>query len=128
MIFPTVMFFEIMNLGMAVVTGGNTIIGPGLIDLFEFYATVISTGVRKSGLKESTAAATAKIVGSIGSHIDEVLFTYHRFGYKPQIFGNGITEGLSDQLTGILHGKLDLKVFVPVGINLEPALPNPSGI
>ena len=81
-----------MNLGMAVVAGGNAIIRAGLHDLLEFQAAVMPSGVRKTGLQESTAPAATKIVGPIGGHVDEIIFPHHGFDYEPQIFGNGVSK------------------------------------
>jgi hypothetical protein len=79
-------------------------------------------------LEESAAAAAAIIVGPVGNHIDKILFSDHGFDHVSQIFGNGIAKGLTHDLTGVLDGKFNFKVLVPVGIDLEPSFPNPFGI
>ena len=62
MIFAVVMFTQIVNLGMAVVTGGYAIVGSGTVNLFVFSESIMSAGFGKSGLKESAATATTEIV------------------------------------------------------------------
>ncbi len=79
-------------------------------------------------MQETTAPAAAEVVGPVGVHVDEILLAHHGFDHKAHIFGNGITQGFTYQLTGILKRELDLQIFVPVGIDLEFTLPNPLGI
>ena len=48
--------------------------------------------------------------------------------HKPQVLGIGVAEGLAHLIAGVLDGKLDLQVLVPVGVDLEFALADPLGI
>jgi hypothetical protein len=79
-------------------------------------------------LQKAASAATAKIVGLVGGHINEIFFAHDCFDHKPQIVSHGIAKGFAHQLAGILNRKLDFEVFVPVGIDLQLAFPNPLGI
>jgi hypothetical protein len=122
------MFAQFMNLGMAVVTAGNTIICTGRLDLLIFKLSIQQSLILESGLQESTAATAAIIVGSIGLHIDKIFLTYHGFHDKTQIFGDGITIAFSNDLAWILHSELDFQVLIPVGIDLQLTFTNPLGI
>jgi len=99
------MLADIMNLGMTIVARRNAIIRPCLRDLFEFQAAVMAPGFRQAGLQKAAATAAAVIVGPVRGHIDEIFFTHNRFDNIAQFFGNGITQGLADQLTWILDRK-----------------------
>ena len=57
----TVMMTEIMDLGMAVVTAGDTVISTGGHNLVEFNLTVGAAFVSVAGLQES-ATTTATII------------------------------------------------------------------
>ena len=61
-------------------------------------------------------------------HFNKIFFAHDRFNHKSQIFGNGIAKGLAHDLAGILHGKFDFQLLVPVGIDLESSFPDPFGI
>jgi hypothetical protein len=61
----------------------------------------------ETGLEKSTASATAKIIGFIGCHVNEVFFTHNFFYNISHFFGNRIAQCLSDQLAGILESELD---------------------
>ncbi len=123
-----VMLAQFMNLGMAVMTGGNAVIGTGGFDLLVFDATVFQSLLFETGLQKAAAAAAAEIVGFIGGHIHKVFFPHNRFDHISQIIGNGVAVAFSDNLTGILDREFDLAIFVPVGVDLEFALANPLGI
>ena len=124
----TVMFAELMDLGMAVVACGDAVIRTGGLDLVVFDFPVFEALFLEPGLQETATATAAKIVGAVGVHIDEVFFSDHRFDHIPEIFGYGITVTLADNLAGVLNGKLDFQVFVPVRVDLEPAFADPLGI
>jgi hypothetical protein len=117
-----------VNLGVTVVTGGDAIIGAcgqdlvGL-DLAEFGPLFLVIGL----LGTATAAAT-EVVGLVGVHVDEVFFTNYRFNNKSEILGNGIAQGFTDQLTGVLTGEFDFEVFVPIGIDRKFAFLDPPGV
>jgi len=125
---PVIMFFQIVNLCVAVVAWCKTVIGPGFHDLFKLTFAVISPGLGKSGLKESAAAAAAIIVRSVGVHFHKVLLTHNRFYNIPHIFRHRITEALAYQLAWILYRKLYLQVLVPVGIHFQLSFTNPLSI
>jgi hypothetical protein len=50
------------------------------------------------------------------------------FDHVAKVLGDRVAETLSDQLAGILDRELDLQVLVPVGVDLEFALPDPFGV
>ena len=124
----TVMFAELMDLGMAVVACGNTVFRSGGLNLVVFDFAVFEAFFLVPGLQESAPAAAAEIVGAVGNHIDEIFFSNHRPDHIAKIFGHGIAKALSNDLAGILYGKLDFQVLVPVGIHLELAFADPLGI
>jgi len=107
-----------MNLGVAVVAGGDGVVGLGCQDLVGLEIAISTPFVRKTGLQEPAAAAAAEIVGTVGVHVDEILFTDHLFDHETQVFGHGVAEGFAHQLARVLDGELDLAVLVPVGIDL----------
>ena len=59
---PVIMFFQIVNLCVAVVAWRQTVISPGFHDLFKLAFPVIAPGLGKSGLQETAAAAATVIV------------------------------------------------------------------
>jgi hypothetical protein len=128
LIFTAEMLFEVVNLRVAVVTGGDAIVGAGEIDLLELQSAVMPAGLGKSGLQKPAAAPAAKIIGAVRCHFDEILFTDTGFYHKPQIFGNRIAITLAHNLAGILDGKFNFQILVPVGIYLESALTDPFGV
>ena len=79
-------------------------------------------------MQKSAAAAAAVVVGAVGGHINEILFAHHRFDHIPQVLRHRISEALAHQLTGVLHGEFDAQILVPVGIDLQFALPDPLGV
>jgi hypothetical protein len=60
-------------------------------------------------LQEPAAAAAAEVVGAVGVHVDEVLFTDHRLDHIAQVLGHRIAEAFAHQLAGILDRELDLR-------------------
>ena len=127
-IIAAVMLTELMNLGMAVMAAGDTVIRAGSFYLFILQPAEFQTMFFHAGLEETAAAATAIIVGPVGRHIYKVFFPDDRFDHISQIFGNGLPKGLAHDLAGILHGKFNLQILVPIGVYLEPSLANPFGI
>ena len=117
-----------MNLCMAVVATGDTIIRAGLLDLLILQPAEFQPLFFHAGLQKTTTAAAAIIVGPVGNHINKIFFTDHRFDHISQVFGNGVAKRLAYDLTGVLDGKFNLEVLVPVGIDLEPSFPDPFGI
>jgi hypothetical protein len=65
-------------------------------------------------LQETTATAAAIIIGTVGSHVDEIFFPDHGFDDIAQVLGDRITQAFADQLARILSGKLNLPLFIPV--------------
>jgi hypothetical protein len=122
------MLAEFMNLGMAVMAGGNAVIGTGGLDLLVLNAAVFQTLFLETGLQKAAAAAAAEVVGFIGGHIYKVFFSHNRFDHIPKIVGNGVTVTFADNLTGVLDRKFDFSILVPVGIDFEFALADPLGI
>ena len=127
-IIAAVMLTELMNLGMAIVAAGDTVIRAGCLYLFVLQPAEFQTLFFHTGLEETAAAAAAIIVGPVGRHIDKVFFSDDRFDHVSQIFGNGIAKSLAHDLTGVLDGKFNFQVLVPVGIDLEPSFADPFGI
>jgi hypothetical protein len=119
---------QIMDLGMAVVTGCDAIRCSCGLDLIEFYFTIGVTRLRISRLEVSAAPSTAIVVGPVGGHINKVLFTDNGLDHESQVFGHRISKGFSHQLAGILHCKFDLEVLVPIGIDFELSIPDPPGV
>ena len=122
------MLAEFMNLGMAIMAAGDAIIRSGFLDLFVLQPAESQSLFFHTGLEESAAAAAAIIVGSVGNHIDKIFFSDDRFDHESQVLGNGISKSLAHDLTGVLHGKFNFEVLVPIGIDLELSFPDPFGI
>lgn len=127
-VFAAEMMADIMHLGMAVMTAGNAVIGPGLDDLVELDLAVGSPLLGIARLQEAAATTAAIVVRFVRRHLDDVLFTNHRFDDEAEIIGNRIAKALADDLAGILDGESDAEIFIPVGIDLQPPLTNPFGV
>jgi hypothetical protein len=127
-IIAAVMLTELMNLGMAIMAAGDTVIRTGRLYLVVLQLAEFQTIFFQAGLEETAAAAAAIIIRPVGLHINKVFFPNHRFDDISQIFGNRIPIGLAHDLAGILDGKFNFQVLVPVGIDLEPPLTDPFGI
>ena len=127
-IIAAVMLTELMNLGMAVMAAGDTVIRAGFLYLFVLEPAEFQTLLFHAGLEEAAAAAATIIVGPVGSHIYKVFFPDDRFDHKSQIFGNRFPKCLAHDLTGVLDGKFNFQVLVPIGIYLELSLADPFGI
>jgi hypothetical protein len=127
-IVAAVMLTELMNLGMAIMAAGNTVIRTGRFYLLVLQPAELQPLFFHTRLEKSTAAAATVIVGPVGDHINKIFFSDHRFDYVSQVFGNGIAKRLAHDLTGVLDGEFNLEVLVPVGIDLEPSFPDPFGI
>ncbi len=112
------MLAQFMDLGMAVVAAGYTIIGTRCLDLLILQPSVFQPLVLESGLEKAAAAAATKIVRPVGGHVHKVLLSHYRFDHKTKVFGDGVTITFPDDLARILYGKLDLSILVPVGIDL----------
>jgi hypothetical protein len=98
---------EFVDLGMAVVTGGNAVISTGGHNLIVFKQTVLQPLFFIAGLQKTAATAAAIIVGAVGKHIDKIFFSHEGLNHEAQILGYGIPETFAYDLTGILNRKLD---------------------
>ena len=125
LVVPLVMFAQFVDLCVAIVARRHTIGGARGLDLIVFEPAVFQPRLFVAGLEKTAAPTAAVVVGAVGHHIDEVFLAHHGLNYEAQILGNGITVGFADDLTGILGGKLDFEVFIPIGIDLQFALANP---
>jgi len=101
------MLAEFMNLGMTVMTAGNTIICPGFLDLLILQPAELQTLLFETGLEKAAASAAAIIVGLVRLHIDKIFFTHNGFDHESQVIGYRIPEALAHDLTGILNRKFD---------------------
>jgi hypothetical protein len=120
-----VMLAKLMNLGMTIMATGNTIIRPGFFNLFVLQPAECQPLFFHPGLQKTATAAAAVVIGPVGNHVDKIFFPDYRFDHISQIFGNRITIGLAHDLAGILHGKFNFQILVPVGVDLELAFPDP---
>ncbi|BBO67634.1 hypothetical protein DSCA_15640 [Desulfosarcina alkanivorans] len=124
----TVVLAQFVDLGMAVVAGGDAVIRLGCLDLAILERPVLEALLLESGLQETAAAAAAEIVGAVGLHVDEVFFADYGFDHVTQVFGNRIAVAFANDLAGVLDGEFNLQVFVPVGVDLQFALADPFGV
>ena len=127
-VIAAVMLTELMNLGMAIMTAGDTVIRTGILNLFVLELAKFQTLFFHARLEETAAPAATIIIGPVGGHIYKVFFPDDRFDHIAQIFGNGIPKGLAHNLAGVLDGKFNFQILVPIGIDLELSLANPFGI
>lgn len=123
-----VVLLEIVNLRVAIVTGGDAIIRIRLLDLFKFQAAIVAPRLGQARLQKAAASPAAEIVGAVGGHVDKIFFADDGSNDETQILGNGVAQGLSDQLAGILYREFDLQILVPVRADLELALTDPLGV
>ena len=122
------MLTELMNLGMAIMAAGDTVIRTSRLYLVVLQLAEFQTLFFHAGLQETASPAATIIVGSVGLHINKIFFPDDRFDHIAQIFGNGIPITLAYDLTGVLDGKFNFQILVPIGIDLEPSLADPFGI
>ncbi len=115
-IIAAVMLTELMNLSMALKAAGDTVIRTGILYLFVLQPAEFQTLIFHAGLEETAPAAAARIVGLVGSHIYKVFFSDDRFDHESQIFGNGLPITFAHDLTGVLDGKFNFQILVPIGI------------
>ena len=116
---------QIMDLSMTVMAWRDAIVCSGCQNLVHLHLAVFMAFIRPAVLEETATATAAVVVGFVGGHVNEVFFPDHCLDYKPEVFGHRISKGFSYQLAGILNRKLDLKVFVPIGICLESSFLDP---
>ena len=107
---------------------GDTVIRTGRLYLVVLQLAEFQTFFLPTGLEEAAAPAAAIIVRPVGFHINKVFFSNHRFDHIPKIFGNRIPKSLAHYLTGVLDGKFNFQVFIPIGIYLESSLTDPFGV
>ena len=119
---------QIVNLGVAVVAGGDGVSGARGHDLVELHLAVGPAFVRIPALQEPAAAAAAEVVGTVGVHVDKVFLTDHRLDHEAKVLGHRVAEGLANQLAGVLNGELDLAILVPLGTRFQFALADPLGV
>ena len=124
-VISAVVFAQFMDLCVAVVAGGNTVIRFGCLNLVVLDLTVFKPFFLEPGLQETAAATAAEVVRPVGVHGDKVFFTDHGFDHEAQVFGNRVPVALANDLAGILDREFDLQVLVPVGIDLQFAFTNP---
>ena len=79
-------------------------------------------------MQKTAATAAAVVVGPVGVHVDKVFFTHDGFDDKTQVFGDWIAIGFANDLTRVLNRKLNFEIFVPIGVDVELALPDPFGV
>jgi hypothetical protein len=127
-IIAAVMLTELMNLGVTIMAAGDTVIRAGFLNLFVLQPAEFQTLFFHTGLEETAAAAATIIIGPVGGHIYKVFFPDNRFDHIAQVFGNGVPKTLAHDLTGVLDGKFNFQVLVPIGIDLELSLADPFGI
>ena len=77
--FVIVNLTEIMHLGVTVVARGDAVIRLGIQNLLRFKFTVFAPLFGKTGLQKTTPAAAAVIVGTVGLHVDKILFADDSF-------------------------------------------------
>ena len=123
-----IMLAQLMNLGMAVVAGCNAVIRPGGLNLVVLDLSVLEALFLESGLQEPAPPAAAKIIRTVGVHVNKVLFSDNGFHHEAQVFGNRIPITLANDLAGILYGEFDFQIFVPIGVDFEFAFTDPTGI
>lgn len=119
---------DIMNLGVAVMATGNTIIGSGGDNLVKFHLAVGPALFREPGLQKAATATAAIVIRFVRGHFDDVFLTDHRFDDIAQIIGNGVAKAFADDLAGILNREFYLQILVPVGIDLQSSFTDPFRI
>ncbi len=107
-VFRPEMMADIVDLGMAVVATGDTVIGAGFNNLVEFFLAVGSSGLGKSRLEETASAAAAVVIGPVRGHFDDVFCPDNRAHDIAQILGNLFAIALADDLAGVLDSEFDL--------------------
>jgi hypothetical protein len=117
-IMTPVMLTQLVDLGMAVVASGNTVVGFGGLNLAVLETTILQPFLLIPGLEVSPPAAATVVVRSVRYHIDEVFFANYRFDDVPEVFCYGIAVGFANDLAGILNRKFDLQIAVPVRVDL----------
>ena len=102
------MLAEFMNLSMTVMTAGNTVSGPGALDLLILEPAELQPLLFETGLEKASATTATIIVGLVRLHIDKIFFTHNGLDHESQVIGYWIPKALANDLTGILNRKFDL--------------------
>ena len=128
LVFPAIMFMQIVNLCMAVMARRNTVIRLCSQYLLIFAFAVFASGFGKSGLKKSSAAATAVVVRLIGRHVYKIFLAHNSLNNIPKVLCHRVAQTLTNQLAWVLYSKFYFQIFVPVRINFQFSFPDPLGI
>ena len=94
-VLSAIVMAQLVDLGVAVMTGCDAVVGLGGLDLVVLGLSVGESLLLKTGLEEAAAAAAAEVVGFVGGHVDEVLFSDNGLDNKPKVVGHGVAKGLS---------------------------------
>lgn len=111
--FPVV-FGKVVDLGVAIVAGGDAVMGAGSQNLIALPQTIGPTLLGESCLEGSSAATAAIIVGFVGVHIHEVFFSNEFFDHEAEVVGNGVPQGFAHQLARVLDGELQSQLCIPI--------------
>ena len=119
---------KIMHLGMTIMTAGNAVVGPGGDNLVILELPVVPSGISETRLEKTAATTAAVVVGLVRGHFDDIFLTDDGLDHKAQIICHLIPIALADDLAGILDGKGDLALAIPLGAGFEPAFSDPLGV
>jgi len=122
------MMTNVMDLRMTVMAAGDAIISACFDNLIIFLFAIGSALFRITRLEKTAAAATTVVVGSIWRHFNDIFFAHHHLNNIAKIVSHCLTIPFSYYLAGILDGKLDFPVFIPIGVYFKSAFTNPLGI
>ena len=106
MVFPAIMFMQIVDLCVAVMARRNTVISLCSHYLLKFAFAVIASGFGKSRLKESSSSATAVVVGLVGSHLYKIFLAHNCFNNIAKVVCHRVAQTLANQLAWVLNRKL----------------------
>lgn len=79
-------------------------------------------------MQEPAATTATVIIRLIWRHLDDIFFANHRFDDISQVISDFVAFTFTDNLAGVLDGKLDLSVLVPGGADFQSALSDPLGV
>lgn len=119
---------DVMDLGVAVVTTGDTVISTCGYYLIKLELAVGAALFSIARLEKTATAAATVIIGPVRGHFYHIFFAYHHLDDIPQIFSHGFAIAFADNLTGILDSKLYSSLPVPFRINFQPTLTDPFGV
>jgi hypothetical protein len=124
----SIMLAQFMDLGVAVVTPGNTVVGAGVLDLLVFKPSVFKALFLETGLQEPASAAAAIVVGAVGLHIDKIVLPHDRLDDIAQVLGDRVPVTFPNDLTRILYREFNFPVGVPFRTDLKFAFTYPFGV